>query len=98
MKIKKLIKKLKEAESMYGDINVECGSHCGVDRGYIHFDIRQIGSVEDNINWYGDFVLGIDQAKSSLEEVEKGIQDMLKIGYTFYPAQFVRNGDLPRSK
>jgi len=98
MKIDDLIEMLQKVRKEKGNVEVVCNSFCGTNNAHAFFVIEPWGSqdVNDHINGLGEFCLVMAIAPACQEKTIKDIDDMNKLGYTFYRSQFVEKGQMPR--
>ena len=88
--LKKLVKKK-------GNVNVIAAGFLGTNNAHVTFDIDHSGSIKNNMTGNGDFSLSVKLNTDCRERILKGIEQMEEKGYTYYPSQFVKEGDAPKS-
>lgn len=93
-----VLQKVKEERG--GKTLVKAGSFCGTNQGFVHFDVKRLRAnkrfrVANHLNGHGNFCLGIEISVSTRKDIEKGIEDMKRLGYRYYRSQFRKDGESP---
>ena len=91
-----LIASLIEIRNSVGNVPVAGSGFLGTNNGHSVMKLESL-PTEDSLTEDKVLHLHFSLAPDSRKRIVEGIEDMQRRGYTYYPSQFVGNGERPRT-